>query len=181
MKNVQLASRYAKAIYSLAKETNSQDQIFTEASALAEVLSDVDLKKHLNSPVVSKEDKKAIANRLLESASFSEITKNFVNVLCDKERLSLLSEISSLFQKFIDEEKGLVRGEVKSATDLTEDEKKNLEDKVSKILNKKLLLEYTKDASLFGGVVVNVGDYTLDYSVNRQLERIKESLSEGVQ
>lgn len=181
MKNIQLANRYAKAIYAVAKEEGKQEQVFAELSALAGVLEDAELKKHLNSPIVSRDDKKSIANRLLESASFSDMTKNFINLLCDKDRLAVFSEISSLFQKLLDEDNGVVRGIVTCASDLESDEKTSLETKVAKLLNKKLVLEYKKDPNLLGGVVVNVGDYTLDYSVNRQLERIKESLNAGVQ
>ena len=181
MKNFEVASRYAKAIYGLAKEEGQQEKVLAEVSALADVLEDKELKAHLNSPLMNEEDKKSIVNRLLDSADFSGSTKNFINLVADKGRLSILTEVSMLFQKYIDEEKGLVRGEVVSATDLTDEDKTNIEAKVTSLLNKKLFLEYKKDPSFLGGVVVKVGDYTIDYSVGRQLERIKESLNEGVQ
>lgn len=180
MKNLQLAGRYAKAVYAVAKEERAGEEILAELKALSDVFDDDGLRKHLASPILSAEDKKAIVNRLLSSASFRDTTKNFLNLLCDKGRLALLAEVVSVYRSLLDAENGLVRGVVTSADDITPEEKASLEAKVATMLGKKLLLEYKKDPSLLGGVVVKVGDYTLDFSVNRQLERIKESLSEGV-
>lgn len=181
MKNFEVASRYAKAVYSLALEEKQEEKVLSEINALSEVLSDKELRAHLNSPLMTDEEKKAIVNRLLDSADFSQTTKSFLNLLADKSRLSNLPEIATLLQKYLDDANGVVRGEVVSATDLSQDDREGIETKVSSLLDKKLLLEYKKDPSVLGGVVVKVGDYTIDYSVNRQLERIKESLNEGVQ
>lgn len=181
MMNIEVASRYARAIYSLSKENSEQEVVLKEISTLAKVLEDKDLKAHLDSPVVSYNDKKDIVKKLLSTADFKKTTESFLSLLADKSRLSLLPEISFLLQKFSDETAGVVRGDVVSASDLSNEDKSSIETKISSLLNKKLLLEYKVDPSLLGGVVVKVGDYTIDYSVNRQLDRIKESLNEGVQ
>lgn len=181
MKNFEVASRYAKAVYSLAVEENQQEKILSEITAVSDVLEDKELSTHLNSPLMTAEEKKNIVNRLLDSAEFSQTTKSFINLLADKSRLNNLPEISTLLQNFLDESNGVVRGEVVSASELSQEDRQGIETKVSSLLDKKLLLEYKNDPSVLGGVVVKVGDYTIDYSVNRQLERIKESLNEGVQ
>lgn len=181
MKNYEVASRYAKAVFSLAQETNESEKLIAEINALKDVLQDAELKAHLNSPIVGEEEKKKIVNRLLEAAEFSTTVKSFMNLLVDKSRLNHIAEIAELLQKYQDEAAGVIRGDVVSATELNDSEKSEIENKISSLLNKKLQLEYKQDASILGGVVVKVGDYTVDYSVNRQLERIKESLNEGVQ
>ncbi|MFK8137403.1 MAG: F0F1 ATP synthase subunit delta [Bdellovibrionales bacterium] len=181
MKYSLLAERYAKALFETAKEDGASDQVFEEISILQEAIMDDELQAYFNSPMTQLKDRKEIIKRLNDAAKTSETTQNFLNVLADNKRLNIFEELVKKYRTILDEANGVVRGSLTSAVDLQMEERSNIEGQISKLLNKKIVLEYEVDKSILGGIVAKVGDYTIDNSVNNQLKKIKESLIEGVQ
>ena len=71
----------------------------------------------------------------------------------------------------------MTRGTVKSAKPLSEDAKKDLESRINKILNKKIILTYKEESTLLGGVVAQVGGWTFDDSIETHLTKLNEDLN----
>ena len=65
----------------------------------------------------------------------------------------------------------------KGETELSPEEKLELENQVEKLSGKKVRARYTVDRSLLGGALVKLGSTIYDGSVKGQLERIREQLS----
>lgn len=182
MRNTILATRYARAFYSLAKETNEQDSVFDQMRCLGEALkNDPQIADYIASPMVRPNDKAKSLEATLSKFQLSGILQNFVLLLARKNRLGIYSEIVAAYQTIADEAHGVTRGVVRSAALLGPEERKRIEQLVSKATKKQVILSYKEDPSLLGGLVAEVGSFTFDDSLTSHLNRINEQLTRSVQ
>jgi F-type H+-transporting ATPase subunit delta len=176
-----LAARYAKALYQLAKETNSQDGVFSEMRALQQAFAeDKQVAEFIDSPVVRPSQKEQAIKVLCEKVKLSGALMNFVLLLAKKNRLNIFSAIVEAYEIFADEAHGVTRGTVRSAAVLDPAERKQVEEFVGRATGKQVILNYKEDPSLLGGLVAQVGSFTFDDSLNAHLIRINEQLTRSV-
>lgn len=178
MKNTLVATRYARALYSLAKDKGQQDVVFDQMRVIEEVLtSDAEISEFVQSPLVRPTDKEKAIKGLAGKVKMADSLQDFVLLLAKKNRLGIFSAITSAYETIADEAHGVTRGLVRSATVLAPDERKRIEEMVSKATKKQVILTYKEDPSLLGGLVAEVGSFTFDDSLNSHLNRIKEQLT----
>ena len=89
----------------------------------------------------------------------------------------MFKEISNAFEAIIDEERGFVRGLVRSAEVLSPEARTRTEEAIKKVINKKIILSFVKDPNLLGGMVAQVGGWTFDDSLESHLIRLGEDLN----
>jgi len=173
-----LADRYSRAIFELALESKHQDRLFNELRSLDEILfNDSTIHDFLLSPLVKVEEKEAALEKALAQASILPETKAFVLLLAHKNRLGLFHEIVQTLQVQSDENHGLVRGNVRSAAVLGPEDRKRIEEIVSRYTNKQVLLTYKEDPQLIGGLIADVGSHTFDDSIASHLRRLKDEIT----
>lgn len=173
-----VAKEYAKALYSSVEKSDQKIEILNFLRSFSEALKkDSNLLEQVQSKAIKSDQVKDILNSLVAKMNTKEILKNFFYLLVDKNRLVYIAEISDEFQMLMDEENGVVRGVVKSASAISPEKKDELEEKFSKKLDKKVILTYQKDAKVVAGLRVNVGAYTFDDTVERHLKNIKENIN----
>lgn len=178
MKYSEVASRYARALFTWAKESNEQDKVFDQLRAISEALSsDKDIQDFIQSPLVRPAQKEKALEKVVQAANVSNSVKNFVLLLAKKNRLSLFENVVSAFERIVDESHGVTRGMVKSATVLAPDERKHIEQIVGQVTKKQVILTYKEDPTLLGGLVAEVGSFTFDDSIFSHLKRINEQLT----
>ena len=78
-----------------------------------------------------------------------------------------------------DEKLGIVRVEVKTSFDFTDEQKEKLKQRLENILNKKAYLNFITDSTIVGGFVAQVGDTVYDASVKHQLELLRKEFLHG--
>lgn len=172
-----LAKRYAKALVEVGEEKNELERYGQDLSDLCELVEQSrDLREVLLNPVFTKEDKKRIADEVLQKIGTDPMVMNFVNVLIDRKRIDQLAGIEKAYREKVDEIKGITRGEVTSSEPLTDDILHRVTDTLSKMSNKQVILTREVDPSLIGGLVAKVGDMVFDGTIRTQLNQLKESL-----
>ncbi len=182
MRSMLVATRYARAIYNLAKESNDQDAMFEQMRVIDDAFSlEKDIIEFVHSPVIRPTDKVKAIEGLASKVKLPEVLKNVLMVLARKNRLDLFPEIMTAYQTISDEAHGVTRGVVRSATVLAPDERKRIEQLVGKATKKQVILTYKEDPTLLGGLVAEVGSFTFDDSLSSHLIRIKEQLTRSVQ
>jgi F-type H+-transporting ATPase subunit delta len=180
MKNMILATRYARAIYGLAKEKNEQDSVFEQMRVFEQAFtSDQELVAFIESPLYRPSDKVKALEAVVGKVNASDVLKNFVLLLARKNRLGIFSDVMTAYQTISDEAHGVTRGLVRSAAVLSPEDRKNIEQLVSKATKKQVILTYKEDPSLLGGLVAEVGSFTFDDSLISHLKRINEQLTQG--
>lgn len=177
-----LASRYARALYNLAKDSGEQDAVFEKMRTISEAFSgDAESSRFLLSPVIRPSVKVEVLEKVTAALALPESLKNFLLLLAKKNRLSVFKDIVVAYQQIADDAHGVTRGTVRSATVLAPEERKRIETLVGRATKKQVILTYKEDPSLVGGLVAEVGSFTFDDSLISHLTRINEQLTRSVQ
>lgn len=186
MKSDIVARRYAHALFALGAERGeSALELYGEAlSALAGMTAlSPQLAKVLRAPVFAISEKRELMQKLLDTlgpAGEERLVRDFCLLLADKERLSLLCDISVCFNELLDERKGIVRGELVTAVPLNNKRQAASLATLEKQTSKKLVLRFEVDPDILGGIVLRVGDTVLDASLRAQLNSLRDTIKRGV-
>lgn len=172
-----IARRYAKALFGLAVEAGRVEAWATSLQALQQVIDgSPDLQDVLSNPVYSKEQRRAIVEKLAGALGLDPAPRDLLFLLGDRNRLAYLSGIVTTFAGFADQHLGRTRAKVTSAVRLDDVAAQALADKLSQATKTKVLLDRAVDPAILGGVVAQVGSLVYDGSVRTQLEDLRQQL-----
>ncbi len=182
MKFSELANRYAKALFELTAQGEKGDKVLDELRALEQIFGrDEQIREFLASPVVKVEDKLAALKAAMTGKGLSEEVESFVALLAQKNRLGIFPQIVEAMKAQSDVAHGVTRGAVRSAVVLPPNERKQIEDIVSKYTSKQVILTYKEDPSVIGGLIAEVGSYTFDDTLTSHLRRLKDEMTRRAQ
>lgn len=176
-----LAGRYAGALYALAVDSNKIDIIHGQLGSLEDLIGESeDLKKLVNSPVLSRSSQQSAITTILETAGADALTVKFVGTLAVNGRLSILPRVIQAFQQEHSRRRGQVSAEVVSAITLDVSRRAIVEKTVARLAGSdKLALSMRVDPLLLGGLVVRIGSRMIDTSIKTKLSRL-ESAMKGI-
>lgn len=173
-----IAKRYGKALFDLAQDTDSLEQMKAGADWLSSVWqSQPQLKEMLQLPTISKEEKK----RVIAQIAGDDVSGHMLGLLyllIDKGRILYLPEILQEYQRLRMEADRIVQAYVTSATALNEEEKARIQKSLETAMKREVILHTGVDADLIGGLVVRVGDQIFDNSLRTKLQNLKKDLLE---
>ena len=167
-----LALRYAKALFAAAEKAGRTDKVRQDLASAVRGLRD--RMRALQHPLVPVESKKKAVRQALPS--LDPVAAGFLDLLVEKKRGGLLAVVAAAFEKVLDQQRGTVRAQVRSALPLADPEKERLSRVLERFSGKKVQLEVRQDPGLIGGVVVRLGDWVLDASLAGRLGRLRENL-----
>lgn len=149
------------------------------------VKKDPKLATILGAPTLTASDKSAIVAELEKSSgSSSAAVKNLLEVLAENNRLGLLPEVCSKFGELMSAARGEVEMTVTSAQPLDNRTLSRLETAVAKSsyvgAGKKLKVTNQVNPDIVGGLVVEVGDRTIDLSVSSKLAKMNKLLTDAL-
>src|SRR5438128_7838308 len=172
------ANRYARALIDVlypekAEAGHQQLQRF-----LSLLNDQPDARRFLENPTPAGERRNRMLNEISRALNMDQRVANFIGILADRDRLSILEEIVQTYQKFLDEKLGIVRARVTAAQALDAGQQKELTARLEKATGKQIRMEVAVDPGLIGGVVAQVGSTIYDGSVRQQLQAFKNRLAE---
>ena len=170
----EIGKEYGTALFALACE-QSATQEYADALTLIEQTFDqqpqyLDL---LICPSIAM-DERLRALREAFGACLPETVLSFLQLMCEKARMSCLGEAISQYRALLDESLRTVSAKVISAVELSPEQKQRLEQALEKKLACHVKAEYEIDGQLLGGLVVEADGKTLDGSLRHRLHEIKE-------
>src|SRR5918993_818919 len=144
-----LSTRYARALADSVLDPKTgldPQQTLAELRMFGDMLRNSSELQHvLLSPAVSITKKRAVIARFADAAPFSRMVRNFLYLVIDRRRTDLLTDISDAFELALDERRGIVRAEVKSATPLSEDQKSQLQQQLARVSGKQVRCDFSID------------------------------------
>jgi F-type H+-transporting ATPase subunit delta len=174
------AKRYAKALFSIAREGGNVEAVGRELEQFASALDgSSQLAAMLQRPWIKPEDRAAVATEVAKRAGASEYVQKAVGLVASRGRMDHLPELIAAYRAMVDETLGRVRAEVRTSVAFTADEKTQLAARLGRALDKQVLVDESVDTSLLGGFVAQVGSLILDGSLDGQLARMRERLARG--
>ena len=170
------ANRYSLALYELAKESKSVQEIEDQSFALIKLIDESkDFESIVRNPINKKEDQINIINKISEHYNFNILLKKFLCFLVEKRRLFFLQNILGKFVDICSQKRGEVKAKLVAAKQLNEDEVKKIKDELSKDFTK-IKLDYKYDPSLIGGLIIQVGSLMIDTSIKNKLKQLENKM-----
>lgn len=171
--NIQLASKYARAIFELAVELDSLD-LFDKDLALVknDVFCVPDAVAFFKNPLVPHSSKKDLLNKAL-NGEISDTVLNFLLLLTDKNRIGIFPDIYDIFTNLKNDAQGILIADVTTAFPLTKAQESKLGLKLAEVTRKKIKIRRHEDKSILGGVIVTIGDKRIDGSAAGRLHALK--------
>lgn len=170
-----IARPYAIAAfeYAVAKQAIAAWEKMLQAGAL--LASNATMKQLLDNPQLSSQQITALFCDILASQLNAEQT-NFIKLLGEHQRFDVLPEIATLFEAYRAEREKQVTVQLTSATVLDALYLKKISEKLTKRLQREVMLQCEVDPNLIAGVMIRAGDTVIDGSVRGKLTRLLESL-----
>lgn len=170
-----IARPYAEALFRVAKaaDLGAWAELVSE---MAQVAANPDVQALARNPKVSDDEIGTVFISALKSPAGAE-AKNFINMLAQNGRLTLLPEIAEQFHALKNAQEGAADAEIVSAFELSSAQLSDLVATLEKKFGRKLNPSVVVDAALIGGVRVVVGDEVLDTSVRAKLQQMQVALT----
>jgi len=182
--NFGINGTYASALYTAAAKASSLDAVERSLDQIRQELSDPQLATFVANPTLTSGDKKAIVDSLTSKTAEKSLVKNFLVTLGDNNRLSHLQGIAVEFEKLMRATKGEVDVVITSAQPLDNRTLSRLQGTISKSgyigENKKIRLQNKVSENIMGGLVVEIGDRTIDLSVSSRVSKLNKLLQESL-
>lgn len=168
--------RYAQALFEVAVETEKLEEFKDEIIVVSQAFqNEPRLNTIIQHPKVNRKEKKEIIDAIFKGRVSDEIL-NLLYIIIDKERERNIKDISDEYIDLFNEKFGIVDAKAITAIPMSEDERLELEQKLSKKLDKKVNLENEIDKDIIGGVLIKIKDKVIDQSIRRQLDMLEKSL-----
>lgn len=165
---------YAAALLDIAntepEPASVLDEMYRAATGLAGNAELVDV---LGDPRVPGERKQGIVADILGSRA-TNVTVAAISFLVAAGQSSHLADIAARLAELAADAEGEVVAEVRTATELSDDQVARLAAALEKKTGKKIQVKIVVDPSVIGGVVAKVGDTVLDGSVQHRFTELRE-------
>ncbi len=168
-----LAQKYAAALFDDAKAENCVDSIRRELQDLVRLSAESpEFGELLKTPLLNEKVRLNAVEAVADKLGVSALAHNFLGVLAQNGRLSLLGEIESAFSRLYDDFKGILNVRVTTAVPMDDEQTRHLTDVLASVYEKQIRLNPTVDENLIGGLTVQIGTVMADLSIKTQLQKI---------
>lgn len=175
--STRIAQRYALALMNQALSDGTMEQVSTDFHhVMNAVNASDDLTSLLDSPVIRHDAKVRIMKELFAS-SISPLMMNFIIMLVEKHRESILPDISVSFTELYNKEKNQIPAHFTSAVEMDETLRNKLIDAIAKRTGKTVLPTFAIDPAIKGGITILIADTMIDASLRHQLDILYRELT----
>lgn len=144
----------------------------SEMILISKVLALENFRQIIFNPKLSINEKQNIMTEIF-AKDLSQNSINFLVFLLEENSLKEYDRILSEFKKILKNNHIAISGTVTSAEPLSSDEKRILEDDLSRKIGTPVVLETVVKPNLLGGVILEVESQTYDNSFQYKLSKLK--------
>lgn len=175
-----VAERYASALFELAREAGDLDSVAAELDAFAAMLDDsADLVSLVRSPAFTSDEQTRAVSAVLDKAGLKGLGANLIKTAAANRRLFAVPDMITAYRRLLAKERGEISAAVTSAEPLSDGQLTALKAALKEAIGKDPLLEQKVDASLIGGLIVQVGSRMVDTSLRTKLNSMKYAMKEA--
>lgn len=189
---ITIARPYARAAFQAAQDGSALQQWSGFLARAAAAVRDAQVEPLIGNPRVQVNE---LVQLLLEVGSGAEgaspasaratagteqlleAQRNFLALLAHNRRLTLLPEIAAQYETLRAQAENTADVEVLSAQELTAEQSQKLQAALERRLGRRVRLHPRVDPALLGGAIVHYGDYVVDGSLRRRVERLASAVS----
>jgi F-type H+-transporting ATPase subunit delta len=169
-----LAERYATALFDIADERRTLDEVASDLRQLRTMLAEsIDLSRLVRSPILTRGEQGKAVLALAERAGFAPLVRDFLAVVAKNRRLFAIPAMIEAYLGRLAERRGEVTAEVIAAQRLSEAQLALLSDQLRRTVGRRVSVEPRVDPGLIGGMIVKVGSRMVDGSIKNKLQRLQ--------
>ena len=169
-----ISKEYAAALFALAREKGREALFGSSLETVQKLFEEnPDYQELLNTPAIPAGEKARLAEKAFGKTVPKEIL-SAIQILSGKGYIMEFGRITAECTALLDQMNRVSAAEVRSAVSLSPAEKDRLRKKLEKLTGHSVVMTYTEDPSLLGGVVVEVDGKVIDGSVRTKLRQVKE-------
>jgi F-type H+-transporting ATPase subunit delta len=174
----EIAQVYARALFEVAVEQDSLDEIREQLDAFADAMNENrQLAAFFFSPYFTGQEKKDGLARVVTDAN--PALANFLQALIERHRMPAIFRIRTEFIALWEEERKRLPVQITSAVQLDSDTVENLSTRIGEQVDREIEMSTAVDPDILGGVVLRVGNVILDASIKNRLEQLRKQVTVG--
>ncbi len=174
----EIARVYARALFEVAVEHDSLDEIREQLDMFADALNENrQLASFFFSPYFSAQEKKDGLERAVVDAN--PAFANFLQALIERHRMPAIFRIRTEFIALWNEAKRLLPVQITSAVELDSATVEHLGKRIGEQFDRKIEMSTTVDPDILGGVTLRVGNVILDASIKNRLEQLRKQVAQA--
>ena len=172
------ARPYAKAFMEVEPNIDKAQKLYAELAQFEKARkSSPELNDLFGNPGIPLETKINIVGALSKRLQMSDIGVRMLDVLVRNQRINQLGSILEAWREMINKSLGVTVAQVRTAHELSTEERDKLRAALEKKTGRKVELELATDKSLLGGFVAQIGSEVLDASIVGQINRFQTANS----
>ena len=174
------SERYALALFELSNENSEIEDIEKNVSFLLQICDqNSEFLNFLKNPTNKLEVQIKIFDEISKLMKLNKTLSNFLQLIIDKRRIYFLEKILEKFIKLSSKKNGKIDAILTSSKDLSQDERNNINQEISKAIKSNIDFTYKIDKTLISGIKIQVGSLLIDTSVSNKLKKIKQLMIEN--
>ena len=172
-----IAKEYGTALFMLACEENEKKSYAQALKTVKETFLEYpQYTELLSSPSISLKERIGVIEKTF-SGVVPEHVLSYLKLLCEKGRMQCFLESVDEYNALLDASEHVANAKITSAVELTDAEKEKLINKLELTEKCKVCAEYFVDATLLGGLIVEVDGRIMDGSLRHRLQEVKEVMN----
>jgi len=179
----EVPARYAGGLLALADDCRQKgdEGVYDR---LAEALAGIErlygesaeFRAVVDDPRIGREAQMKAVMLLADSAGLDPMVRNFLGVVVNNRRLSMLPRILAAFRAKLAARRGEETAEVVSAVPLTEAQARAVEASLIRAGHARVRVVPRVDPAILGGLVVKIGSRLYDSSIRSRLQRLSQAM-----
>ena len=170
------AIRYAKAMYDIANEENSINEVYKDMNFINELNSDsLDFKNLLSNSQINFQDKKKLILSSIKQSN--SLTEKLIDLLIHNKRVKIIGDIASSFIQLYNKHNNIKEATIITASPINNE----LESKILSMINikdaKSVNLTNVVNPNIIGGFIIRFDGKEYNASVKQNLNNLKTELT----
>ncbi len=172
----ELAREYGEGLYALTEEERISQAVLEQMQALRALFREQpDFCRLLGNMSLSKEERVKILDGVLRGQVHPYLL-NFLKILCERGALSEYEGCLTAFQTLYNQAHGIMEATVTTAVPLETKQRERMTEKLGKMTGKTVVLIEKIDASLMGGVLLEMNGQRYDNTLKTRLQSIHSAM-----
>jgi F-type H+-transporting ATPase subunit delta len=169
---------YARALYDAAKEEARLPKVREDLADFVEATRQVsELDELLRNPQLDRRAKSAAVEAVAQGSD--PLVVNFLRLLVEKGRAGDVAEFAGEFERMAAADEGELSVELTTAYELSDEEARAIVARIEERSGRRVDATRKVDASLIGGMVLQVGTRMVDASIRGRLAQLGRELRTG--
>lgn len=174
----QMNKEYGTALFMLAKEQGAENEYAIDLECVSEVFGgNMQYLDLLSSPTISMDERLSAIDAAFDGAVSPDVV-SFIKLLCQKGRIHSFWGAAEEYKNLLNAQNKVSTAHITSAVELTDEEKSKLKDKLEIKTGHSVMLEFSIDENILGGIIIEIDGKIIDATIKHRLNEVKDVISQ---